>query len=683
MAAGSVIVDLLLRTGSFETDTKRAEKRLREFEKAASEVGKRIALGTTAIGGFAVALFKSSNDAIDAFNDLSDATGASIENISALDRIARETGGSFDQVAGALVKFNQVLGSTDEEGGRASEILRAMGLNARELKQIDPAEALRQTAVALSKFADDGDKARAVQVLFGKSIREVAPFLKDLAEQGKLTASVTTEGAQQAEQFAKSMARLQATATDLARALTLNLLPSINSTLEGFQEIKKLGSLDLVLKDAAKGFFGMQSDLAGNIGQNINRLIAERDKLRQATAPDPTFAESFKRQTEDRIGEINRLLEILRGKQSRANLEGLGDVSDAVSRRMGGKPSLNIPTIGGGGGRAVRAPVADRAFNFTSYNDQITQAVSALLEGSEVTKAKVFGDTLARLDELFFNAGISAELYDSAVKKLFGTQDNAKTGTDEFAESQRRLAELLGNTASAKLEEQRSDMLLLAKAFEDGKISVDLFNEAVAARLGQLTEPLEKVKGLSSEIGLSFSSALEDAIVGGKGLRSVLGGLEQDLLRIFTRKLVTEPFADLAGNLFNDLFKPSGGGAGVFGSLFSGGGGSGLLGGLFGGGGGSGASLGLDSIFGGFFAEGGRPPVGKVSVVGERGPELFIPNTAGRILPNDALTAKTTVNKPMTQVLNFNVQGQIDRRSQEQIAREAGLAVQRSMRRNT
>lgn len=42
-------------------------------------------------------------------------------------------------------------------------------------------------------------------------------------------------------------------------------------------------------------------------------------------------------------------------------------------------------------------------------------------------------------------------------------------------------------------------------------------------------------------------------------------------------------------------------------------------------------------FIGGMFAEGGRPPVGQVSVVGEKGPELFVPDTAGTIIPNNAL----------------------------------------------
>jgi lambda family phage tail tape measure protein len=54
-------------------------------------------------------------------------------------------------------------------------------------------------------------------------------------------------------------------------------------------------------------------------------------------------------------------------------------------------------------------------------------------------------------------------------------------------------------------------------------------------------------------------------------------------------------------------------------------------------GGASGIGAGLLSFFGGFFADGGSPPMGKASIVGENGPELFIPRTPGTIIPNDML----------------------------------------------
>jgi hypothetical protein len=52
------------------------------------------------------------------------------------------------------------------------------------------------------------------------------------------------------------------------------------------------------------------------------------------------------------------------------------------------------------------------------------------------------------------------------------------------------------------------------------------------------------------------------------------------------------------------------------------------------------ASLGsfAGKIFSGLgFADGGDPPVGMISLVGEHGPEPFIPKSAGTILPNSAL----------------------------------------------
>ena len=38
------------------------------------------------------------------------------------------------------------------------------------------------------------------------------------------------------------------------------------------------------------------------------------------------------------------------------------------------------------------------------------------------------------------------------------------------------------------------------------------------------------------------------------------------------------------------------------------------------------------------YADGGSPSVGQASIVGERGPELFVPRTAGNIIPNHALS---------------------------------------------
>lgn len=58
----------------------------------------------------------------------------------------------------------------------------------------------------------------------------------------------------------------------------------------------------------------------------------------------------------------------------------------------------------------------------------------------------------------------------------------------------------------------------------------------------------------------------------------------------------------------------------------------------------------LGGIFG--FANGGRPPTNRPSLVGEKGAELFVPDSAGKIIPNDQLGG----GGGTTAEINFNVQ---------------------------
>jgi phage-related minor tail protein len=66
-----------------------------------------------------------------------------------------------------------------------------------------------------------------------------------------------------------------------------------------------------------------------------------------------------------------------------------------------------------------------------------------------------------------------------------------------------------------------------------------------------------------------------------------------------------------------------------------------LFAGLFGGASGGGLFSGFAKMLG--FANGGVPPIGVPSIVGERGPELFVPRSAGTIVPNNQLGMGTNV----------------------------------------
>jgi hypothetical protein len=120
-------------------------------------------------------------------------------------------------------------------------------------------------------------------------------------------------------------------------------------------------------------------------------------------------------------------------------------------------------------------------------------------------------------------------------------------------------------TPTFTLEGQRNDVQLLTKEFEAGRLSETLYLEAVSARLDLVGEKVTNTKGLAEDLGLTFTSAFENAIIGGQSFSDVLKGVEQDILRIITRKAVTEPLGNaisgaMSGFNFASLLGFDGGG---------------------------------------------------------------------------------------------------------------------------
>jgi lambda family phage tail tape measure protein len=79
-------------------------------------------------------------------------------------------------------------------------------------------------------------------------------------------------------------------------------------------------------------------------------------------------------------------------------------------------------------------------------------------------------------------------------------------------------------------------------------------------------------------------------------------------------------------------------------------------------------------------ADGGPVEAGKSYFVGERGPEIFSPNTNGTILPNGVMPKAQA-----QQIINISVpvQGMVDRRTREQIASTVAMELGRSRSRAT
>ena len=137
-------------------------------------------------------------------------------------------------------------------------------------------------------------------------------------------------------------------------------------------------------------------------------------------------------------------------------------------------------------------------------------------------------------------------------------------------------------------------------------------------------EAAEKLKeamtAVGEEIESSIKNNLRDAITGAQSF----GQAMTNVLNRIRDKIIDAQIDKLIGG-FGEAF-----GTGASGGERKG------IGGFLGG------------LLGGLFANGGQPPVNKISVVGERGPELFVPRTAGTIIPNNAIGGGNTTNNMIT-----------------------------------
>jgi TP901 family phage tail tape measure protein len=148
--------------------------------------------------------------------------------------------------------------------------------------------------------------------------------------------------------------------------------------------------------------------------------------------------------------------------------------------------------------------------------------------------------------------------------------------------------------------------------------------ESVAVRVSQ---------GIGDAVGNSLTKGIQGLVEGTTTAQQVfadfLKSIGDILMQEGTKMIATYTAIAIARQL-----------AGLFG-----GGSSAIAGGSTYGGAASSSifSAGTGTAFGGMsipgFAEGGRPPVGKASLVGEKGPELFVPSSSGTIIPADATAA--------------------------------------------
>ena len=69
----------------------------------------------------------------------------------------------------------------------------------------------------------------------------------------------------------------------------------------------------------------------------------------------------------------------------------------------------------------------------------------------------------------------------------------------------------------------------------------------------RVQQATERTSNTARELGLTFSSAFEDAIIKGERFVIVLSGLATDIARVILRRLVTDPLANAASGILGNI----------------------------------------------------------------------------------------------------------------------------------
>jgi len=704
---------------------------------AVTALGALGAASIAAAAGF-VELAKGGAEVVEHLSHISEKTGISIHDLQTFEAAGKTVGVSLDDMVVGLRRFDQALLNTGK-GAAAQGILRELGVTAKDNKEalLQTADAfkkmddpVRRANDAVALFGRSGlsmipilMKGREGIAEWEKAVDKLGPVIgKDAVAANekyrasneelslsfdKLKVNATTSfgpamakstswiassmeaikagflggGAGAAAMLKDQQAAQQAlvAAVKDESAATDGLLrkrEQIGASLEKTFEIQKAGGsaaydlenkrqelTDAIQNHQWEAASGIQSQLPGL--QKAAALEAQRTAEAQRLAASYASIQKFF----DNGAIVKPLLKIpksdptagieaLFGPQTKDPLAGAPDLGQPeFMKNIQMVPELLKNTFGSG-----KAALDDF---YNQWNKQ--------QQGTEKSVNDDFDKQLAHWKDLLNQQAISQEQFkDVSLKIEQERQEGLKrlrqdTGTSTFRDAWQDVFKELENSGR---DFARS-------------ISLDI-GAAIQSLNQQLAQFVVTGKGLSFKaIGQSLEANLFGSV-----LRKAESGLAGKLGGLFGLNTAKADGSTASKALFVQMAGLSAAGAGALplgglGSLFGLGGATttgkttpgsssgGFLSGI------GGFLGGIASLFGGFLADGGDAQPGKAYIVGEKRPELFMPRSAGVIVPHvpSGGEGKTQVNNVTNHFHNVTDMDSF-RKSGTQISRHIGRSVQ-------
>jgi hypothetical protein len=617
-----------------------------------------------------IEMTKAAVDSRVAMKEMAEKTGATVETLSALSRVARIGGKDISIVENSMIRLTKALAGSDDEAKGAAHALSVLGLKANELQQMDQGKALKLIADQMALFRDGAGKSALAMDIFGKSGAQVLPFLRDLAEQGDLVSRMTTKQAEEADRLEKQWRKMEFAAAGLGRAIADEIVPAMNTMLRNMNAAKDAGFgwLQSFTGIGVRGLGESVADAKKNAGSRINDLIAERSKLQDELSAGVDQAGAAGDAAYTRLKEIEKQLMYYRSLQVEAVMEQYKPYGKDEGKPLNYKSRLDKKKPEGmseeerARQRILELGQKNIMDQYYETGGEETMRLVAEKRNMEAAKEDMrASEALQRLRDKYIDMADPLQKYRDMLDEVVMLQQRGALTADQATEATWHINEAM-DEAAKKMEGVK----------ETGK---DVFDELKRA-----------VEGWGDKFADTIASiATGTKVTVGDMLRSI----EADILRIQARAAIQPLLQNVQG-----MIGSAGGGLG---SIF-GGGSSGMLGSLFGSSGSVGGGNYFDpnlwtlapAFHGGGIAGGAATSSRQVpNWVFDMAPRYHSGGIAG-LAPDEVPAVLRRGERVIANGaagggpvhITINMPAGTSRASAGQVAAEAGGAVQRALRRN-
>ena len=615
MAIAKLLIEMEANVAHLRKDMASAADSIKGVAGAVSFV-KRAAIGLGAAFSVhqIVSYARSAITAADDIGDMAETIGLAASEFQGLAAIAKEAGIEQEALAKSFMIFNRGLGDAARGTGSAKDALKAMGIAIK-----DSAGNLRSSqdifydvADALQKYKTEAERASLLNDLFGKSGAKLALIFKqnsagikeEIERLKSLNQFLGDDLIANADSAEKALNEMDRAVKVLSDSFVLKLAPAIAlvanemtrlisgagtkipspgefqkmSMAEKWKHMPSPGDINKMMREAAP-----QIGWEGSVGYTkkptptltledtdaIEKAASEREKTLKDL--DKYFSELAKMERE---GLNDRELSLLDGlaREVRAEQMAMEGRIDALKK---GRDEL----------------LADENL-LAAEKQRIIAGTDKAIESEAIT-------SLSRIARMTRDA--NAEIIESNRKK----NEEILQGIIELDEAERQavaqrkqyftdFANDIEDRNMSFMQVYKQDMATLTAGFQTGFLDEETFKNSTKILTDEYNGWIEASRRTAQTMEGSFSDLFFGALQGN------LDNFVENFIAAMDRII-----ADLAArNLFNWLAGSLGGGGGIGGFLFGGG-----------------------------RAAGGPVSAGRAYMVGERGPEMFLPAVSGRIEP--------------------------------------------------